>query len=210
VVSRRSRRSNPPDPFAVLGIPPGAGADEVAEARRRLARQSHPDVGGSLEAMQRINEAADRALAAIGRAGGANASPSTVASPSPSPSRGGAGAGTQRRQRSPVRVDHPSFTIEVLPAEAYEGLLVVASWLGDVIHDEPPYGLEVALVDPVRGWCRLDVTPDAGASTVSIAVAAEPGHPAPDVEVVRDVWIDGLNQLDWSGTDGPCRPQPPS
>ncbi len=74
---------------------------------------------------------------------------------------------------------------------------MVASWLGDVISDEPPYVLEVALVDPVRGWCRLDLVPDAGASTVSLAVAAEPGYPMPDIDVVRDLWIDGLNRIDW-------------
>ena len=81
-------------------------------------------------------------------------------------------------------------------------MLVVASWLGDVISDDPPYAMEVALVDPVRGWCRLDLVPDAGASTVSLSVAAEPGYPIPDIDGVRDIWIDGLNRLDWIAIEG--------
>jgi hypothetical protein len=91
--------------------------------------------------------------------------------------------------------------VEALPAEAFEGLLVVATWLGDLIDDDPPYALEVALSEPLGGWCRLDVVPDAGASTVSVAVAGEPGHPLPSVDAVRDAFVDGLNRLDWSSLD---------
>jgi hypothetical protein len=100
-----------------------------------------------------------------------------------------------------VRRDHPSFTVEALPAEAFEALLVVASWLGDLIDDDPPYGLEVALTEPIGGWCRLELVPDAGASTVSVAVAGAPGHPVPSVDAVRDAFVDGLNRLDWGTLD---------
>jgi len=94
-----------------------------------------------------------------------------------------------------VRVDHPSFVIEALPAEAFEWLLVASAELGDVIDDDPPYRLEVALRGDVRGWCELSLVPDAGASTVSVAVAGEPGYPAPDVELVRDLFITAVNSL---------------
>lgn len=100
-----------------------------------------------------------------------------------------------------MRRDHPSFTIEALPAEAFEALLVVASWMGDLIDDEPPYALELALTEPIGGWCRLDLVPDAGASTVSVSVAGAAGHPVPSVDAVRDAFVDGLNQLDWSSLD---------
>ena len=70
-----------------------------------------------------------------------------------------------------------------------------------------PYALEVAMTHPNQGWCRLDLVSDAGASTASLVVAGEPGMPPPDLDVVRDAWIDGLNQLNWADLDG-SRPQP--
>lgn len=192
----RRRQRPDADPFAVLGLTSSAGAADVIEARRRLAKSLHPDVGGSVAEMQRINAATQGALALIG---GTENEVGKVEQPY------GASSGSVRR-------DHPSFTVEALPVETFEGLLVVAAWLGDVITDDPPYVLEVALVDPVRGWCRLDLVPDAGASTVSITVAAEPGWPLPAVVDVRDLWIDGLNRLDWTGLDeraaGPSGPTP--
>ncbi|MDP9400586.1 MAG: J domain-containing protein, partial [Actinomycetota bacterium] len=44
------------DPFAVLGVPPDAAPDELAEAYRRLARRWHPDRGGGPEAHRRMAE----------------------------------------------------------------------------------------------------------------------------------------------------------
>ena len=85
--------------------------------------------------------------------------------------------------------------VSLLPVEAFEGLLVVASWLGDLVDDEPPYLLEVALSEPVGAWCRLDIVPDAGASTVSIAVGGDPRPPS--IEGLRDAFVEGLNRLDW-------------
>jgi hypothetical protein len=97
-----------------------------------------------------------------------------------------------------VRLDHPSFTIEALPAEAFEGLLIAGATLGELIDDEPPYLLEVLMHDPTPAWCRLELVPDAGAATVSLAIAGLPGRSTPDVLEVRDAWIDALNRLDWS------------
>ena len=50
------------DPYKVLGISPGASADEVKKAYRALAKKYHPDVNPSKEAearMKEINEAYD-------------------------------------------------------------------------------------------------------------------------------------------------------
>ena len=82
--------------------------------------------------------------------------------------------------------DAPSFTIDSLPVEAFEALLVVTSWIGEVLVDDPPYVLEVHLDEPSPCWCRLDLVPDAGSSTVSLTVASIDGTPAPDIEEVRD------------------------
>jgi hypothetical protein len=93
--------------------------------------------------------------------------------------------------------DMPSFTVEALPVETFEAMLVVASWLGEVLDDDPPYRLETYLYEPFDCWCRLDVVPDAGASTVSITVAGIDGAPTPDVVAVRDAWVSNLNAVDW-------------
>ena len=90
-----------------------------------------------------------------------------------------------------VRRDCPSFTISLLPVEAYELLLIAAAELGDLADDEPPYRMEVRMIDPMT-WVTLELVPDAGASTVTISVES-PGNV--DVDVVRDMWIEALNGL---------------
>lgn len=162
------------DPFTVLGLTPEATLDEVRLARRRLAAQFHPDRGGSAAKMGEINAAFDRAVAEI-----------TNRPPAPPP---------KPRQRG-VQQDAPSFTIDCLPAEAFEALLVVTSWMGELLVDDPPYALEVHLTEPGSCWCRLDLVPDAGSSTVTLTVASVGEEPAPDVEVVRDAWVANLNRL---------------
>lgn len=47
----------------VLGVDKGCRLSEASAARARLARHYHPDVGGSTDAMQRINAAYDVAKA---------------------------------------------------------------------------------------------------------------------------------------------------
>ncbi len=174
------------DSFGVLGLGPDATSDDVRIARRELAKRHHPDRGGDPAAMQAVNEAADDVLrhidaAMIAPAGDPSASGLVVEEP---------GSGLSR--------DVPSFTVEALPVETFEGLLVVASWLGEVLDDDPPYRLDVLLHEPVECWCRLDVVPDAGSSTVSLTVAGFDGSPAPDLLTVRDLWITNLNAVDWT------------
>ena len=53
---------------AVLGLAPGASADEVRKARRRLQLTAHTDKGGSKELSQLINQAADEMLEQCPRA----------------------------------------------------------------------------------------------------------------------------------------------
>jgi len=159
------------DPFAVLGVGPDASPDEVRSARRRLAAEFHPDHGGDTVRMGEINAAFDVVIEQLSHR------------PSPLPRHRG------------VQHDAPSFTIDRLPAEAFEALLVVTSWMGEMLVDDPPYVLEVHLADPAPCWCRLDLVPDAGGSTVTLTVASVGDDPAPDVEVVRDAWVANLNRL---------------
>ena len=165
------------DPFAVLGLTDTASAEAIRMARRDLAKQHHPDRGGDAEMMRSINHAAGQALQEIA---------DRTVTPEP------------RNEPTGVSRDVPSFTVEALPVEAFEALLVVTSWIGEVLDDEPPYRLDTHLHEPAPCWCRLELVPDAGASTVSITLANEPGQPMPSIELVRDTWIDQLNRYDWS------------
>jgi hypothetical protein len=196
------------DPFEVLGLRRDATADEVNDARRRLAVEHHPDRGGDPARMREINGAADDALRRIAAASasssrppGSRAEPPTGAQPPAGGARQGEhpGDGDARRTVDGSRVvrDVPSFVVEALPAVTFEALIVVASWLGEVLDDDPPYRLETYLAPPFDCWCRLDVVPDAGSSTVSLTVAGLDGGPAPDVIAVRDAWVAGVNAIDW-------------
>jgi hypothetical protein len=175
------------DALVVLGLPSDANADDIRAARRTLAKSHHPDLGGDAEEMQAVNEAADAALQRLVHAA-REERPAAPTASSPAPPSG-SWSGFDR--------DVPSFTVEALPVETFEGLLVVASWIGEVLDDDPPYRLDVHLYEPAESWCRLDVVPDAGASTVSLTIAGFDGAPTPDILTVRDVWISGLNALDW-------------
>ena len=151
--------------------------------------------------MQRINEAADAALLAVDTRtqdegierpdvdGPAGSEPGTHPMSQPDDSSSDPTAGIAR--------DVPSFTVEALPVEAFEAMLVVAAWLGEVPGDDPPYRLDTYLHEPFDCWCRLDVVPDAGASTVSITIGGVDGAPTPDVIAVRDAWVSNLNAVDW-------------
>jgi hypothetical protein len=173
----------PDDPFRVLGLTPQATLAEVRAARRRLALEAHPDRGGSEGRMQEINRAFEQAVASLtGRV--LREPPRRPAPPPPRPAR------------APrwVERDEPSFTIDLLPAEAFEALLIVAAILGEALIEDPPYLLEAQLHDPAPCWCRLELLPEAGGSTVIVTVAGIEAPPPP-VEDVRDRWIDELNLL---------------
>jgi hypothetical protein len=163
----------------------GVSEDDLRAARRRLAKELHPDhAGGTTDAMRRLNAAFEAVLADLTRVAPA-ADVSAGAPPEPPVPRPG----------GRLAHDVASFTIEALPVEAFEALLIVASWLGEVLVDEPPYQLDVALGEPFDCWCRLDLVPDAGASTVAVTLASLDGRPVPDLDTIRDAWVANLNTL---------------
>lgn len=87
-------------------------------------------------------------------------------------------------------IERPAFVIDALPVVAFEALLVSARILGDVIDDDPPYLLEVLIEDPVMTWCRLELVPDAGASTVTIVSDGRI-----DLDVLCRLWVDAVNEV---------------
>lgn len=184
------------DPFAVLGLSEEATLDEIRAARRHLAFAAHPDRGGDPALMTAINTAFDAAVRLYRERRAAPRDPVPPSSPPPSPPPSSSASRTrQRRNRWSLEHDVPSFTIGVLPAEAFEALMVVASWIGEVLVDDPPYLLDVHLHEPAPCWCRLELLPDAGATTVNLMVGAVDAEPAPTAEEVRDTWVANLNRL---------------
>ena len=196
------------DPFSVLGLDVQASASDVRDAHRALAKVHHPDAGGDDQRMREINAAAAAALRVIAvrareRDDAVSPTPEAPPTPSSAAARGAEPHRVGATRFNDLRRDEPSVVGEALPVETFESLLIVASWFGEVIDDDPPYRLDVRLA-PIEGflaadtWCRLDLVPDAGASTVSLAVATPPGEAPADVDVVRDLWVHALNELDWT------------
>lgn len=93
-------------------------------------------------------------------------------------------------RRTRQKVDRPSFVIDALPVVAFEVLILAARVLGDVCDDDPPYLIEAQLEDPPMTWCRLELVPDAGSTTVSVVTDSEHG-----AETIRDIWIKAVNEL---------------
>lgn len=161
----------------LLGLDASATIADVLAARRDLARSVHPDVGGRTDDMVRINRAVDVLISHIEKPiHEAAMSPSSVSS-------------TDTHGARRWMIDRPSFVIDVLPVDAFEWLLLAARVLGEVVDDDPPYALEVLLDSRVDRWCRLEVVPDAGSSTVSIV--AENVEP----EELVALWVDTINEL---------------
>ncbi len=72
--------------------------------------------------------------------------------------------------------------------------MVAAASIGEVMVDSPPYMIECLLDEPIRCWCRLDITPEGVGSSVSLIVERYDAELAPDIEAVRDEWVATLNR----------------
>ena len=174
--------------YQLLGVTRSSTVSEIVAARRVLAREFHPDRGGDPQHMALINLAFD----------------AIIASRSEEPAEQTFNNGSRRSQSdiatsdsgSRFSVDRPSFTINALPVVAYEVLLLAARVLGDISSDEPPYLLEVQLEDPPMTWCRLEIVPDAGSSTISFLIDKE--H---DAQLVRDLWVTTINEIGFSNRE---------
>ena len=85
--------------------------------------------------------------------------------PTPPP-RAGAARGRRRRGSTGtgpwVQHDEPSFTIDVLPVDAFAALERVAAAIGEILADDPPYLLEVLLREPGRAGAGSSCCPRRG------------------------------------------------
>ena len=178
------------DPWAVLGLPETATWDEVRAAHRRLAKVLHPDAGVEADhrRMAELNEAL-ATLAARFSDESTPAEPVVHAAPE-----------TARPGSFPPADESVAFSIDLLPVEAFEALLIVTSFLGDPWVIDEPYELTVLLDPPLASRCNLWLVPEAGGSIVTIDVHPVPGHQPPTGEAVRDALIAELQ-----GLDGPPR-----
>ena len=164
------------DPRSVLGVAPDASWDDIRSAYRRLAKQLHPDTGGDPRRMAEVN----RAFQLLSDA---SAAPEPLPEPEPEP--------------SPVAtaVDELSFSIEQLPVDAFQSVLIVASFLGDPWVIDEPYQLMARLDPPLSCRCLIDIAPEAGGSLVTLTLHPLPRFPFPDPQAVRDAFITELEAL---------------
>lgn len=174
------------DPFRILGIPSGSDEKEIRAAWRDKLRASHPDAGGHHEEAVRINQALVEAL-------GVARAPNTREGPKKNDF-------SSRRRTSQ---DLSSFTIDVLPVECWHAIEIVAGLCGSILIDEPPYLIEFTMHDSGLDqaadlWCRCEMVPEAGATTVHITFGTNTARSTLSIEEIRDFLVNSLNELDWS------------
>jgi hypothetical protein len=149
----------PFDPWAVLGLTPGASVAEARAARRRLAQQLHPDRTGDGAAMVLVN----RAVAEV--------------------------------EAAAETVEEDSFSVGLLPVDAFEALFVVGCTLGEVLVADEPYRLELYLDEPLACFCVLSLVPEAGGSIVTIDLTGADGRHPPPVGAVLDALVAELSTV---------------
>jgi hypothetical protein len=96
--------------------------------------------------------------------------------------------------------DPVTFSVNVLPVEAFEAVLIATSFLGDPWVIDEPYELSALLDPPIACRCHLSLAPEAGGTIVTVRVAGrsrKEGPPSSDT--VADAIIAELVAL---GADG--------
>lgn len=87
------------------------------------------------------------------------------------------------------RASEATFTLDVLPVEAFHVVEVAVAERGEVVASDEPYGLEGYLAEPVPCFCRFELVPEAGGTIVTVAVEpAEDVAPPSAAEVVATLF----------------------
>jgi hypothetical protein len=165
------------DPFGLLGVARGASLAELRAARRRLAKELHPDLGEGRThaAMAEVNAAFEEALTTAAEPQGHTAAEPqghTAAEP-----QGHTAAEPPVNATTAEPSSDAVFSVDVLPVEACEMLIVVCRILGEVLAVEEPYGIEAYLEVPEPCFCALSLVPEAGGTIVTVeAEAADPAQ----------------------------------
>ncbi len=63
-----------------------------------------------------------------------------------------------------------SFSVDALPVEVFEPMLLAMSAIGDPKVVDEPYLLEGTVDDPALCLCRIDLAPEAGGTVVTVEV----------------------------------------
>ena len=169
----------------MLGLDEASATEaEVRAARRRLARDLHPDlvVGRCEEEIRvftgrlaEVNQAADLALELLVARAAAppeHVHPPHVPMPTPRPE--------DQAVWADAEPDEAIFSVPRLPVEAFELLLLAFSSIGDPKVVDEPYVLEGQVDDPFLGVARVELAPEAGGSLVTVTTRpAARGAPAP-------------------------------
>jgi hypothetical protein len=129
--------------LAVLGVSPGATAEEVRSAYRRLIRTSHPDRAGGDEVATRQTARLTQAYAVIRSviaATGGSAVPVPPAPPAPSPGR----PATPPRAPQPTEADvveGDAIAIQAPPDETFALLFEAAGRVGHIAYFDRQLGI---------------------------------------------------------------------
>lgn len=168
------------DPYGVLGVAPDASWEEVCAARRRLAKELHPDVSGEARRadagrrMALVNQAFEAVRAARASA------PTLEATPT-------ASAGSPVLTVDSLTAN--SFKVAAVPVVAFEALLLAAVELGDVVQVDEPHLLGVLVDHPGPCHCLFELAGGADGTVVSIDAAPRAFGDCPGVAAVRDAFV---------------------
>jgi len=144
------------DPFRVLSLPYDADADDVRQAFRRLARQTHPDRGGAADAFHEVRVAYGALTADLE---GARRRWQPASAPPP---RSRYAAGLDPRT-------YPGCRVRI--SRARDGRRVVAY---DI--ESRPSGWRPSVVPPLGGDCKARVAATATAPAFGVWVVPVGAH----------------------------------